>query len=59
MNVTLKVKDKDLADALKRVMADPMTRTLVLVLGALLELPTDGQRRRAVREVADKLGIEA
>lgn len=58
MKVAIEVKDRREGDALRRALDDPKTRALVLVLGALMELPSDRARRRVLQYVTDRLDEE-
>lgn len=53
--VRLPVKDRAEATAIQTAMADPTTRAMVVTMGLLMQLPTDGARRRVLVYVADKL----
>lgn len=55
MKVSIEVKDKKEAAAIRRAMSDPTTRALVVVVGLVLELPTDRARRRALWSAKDYL----
>lgn len=54
MKATIDVKDRAEADRVRTALADPETRALVNVLGALLPL-SERERKRALTFVADKL----
>jgi hypothetical protein len=58
MKTTIVVKDRDEARAVQTAMADPQTRAFVLMVGTLLQLPTDRARRRVLQFVTDKLAEE-
>jgi hypothetical protein len=55
MKVAIEVKNRDEANALKVAMADPTARAFTLVIGTLLQLPTDKARRRVLGYVRDHL----
>lgn len=55
MKVTITVKTKAEKEAVICAMDDPATRAMVLVMGTLLQLPTDRARVRVLRFVEDKL----
>ena len=55
MKVTVEVANRQQAEAVRRVFADPQTRALVLVIGTLLGLPTERARERVLRFTADAL----
>lgn len=58
MKVMIPVQNSSEATAISAAMADPATRALVVVLGSLLQLPTDRARRRVLAMVKDKLDEE-
>ena len=58
MRTTIEVASRAEGDAIRRALADPEAKALVLVLGALLELPTDRARQRTLAFVADALDEE-
>jgi hypothetical protein len=51
----IEVEDEEEAVLIRRALSDPQTRVLVKVMGALLALPTDRARRRALTFVSDHL----
>lgn len=55
MKVAIEVNNRSEAESVKRAMADPKCRALVLIVGALLELPSDRARLRVLRHVQDAL----
>jgi hypothetical protein len=55
MKMTLEVKDRKEADAIRTGMEDPAVRAFVLVMGALKALPSDRARERVLRFVTDTL----
>lgn len=55
MKVAIEVKDKGEAAAVKAAMADPTTRAFVLVMGALVQLPSDKSRKRVLEFVSSSL----
>lgn len=57
MKATIDVKDRAEAERVRTALADPETRALVNVMGALLPL-TERERKRAMAFVADKIAEE-
>ena len=57
MKVTITVKDKSEAEAIRIAMNDPTTRATVLVVGTLLGLPDVVNRRAAMLEVIRQLKL--
>lgn len=55
MKTTIEVKDRKEAQLIKTALADPATRALVMVMGALLPLRSDRARARVLAYVSDKL----
>ena len=51
MKVTITVKNRTEAEAVRRAMDDPAVRAFVLVSGALLELPSQYARARVLNHV--------
>jgi hypothetical protein len=56
--VSIEVKNKREAEAVKRAMADEAIHTTVVVCGALLQLSSDRARARVLNFVADHLDEE-
>jgi len=54
MKTPVEVLNRREAAALQRAMADPTVRAFVLIMGALLELPSDRARRRVLEFAIDK-----
>ena len=48
MKAKIDVRDRNEARAIRRGLADPETRALVVVMGVLTALPSDRARRRAL-----------
>ena len=59
MKVAIEVRDKKEADAIKAGLADPVTRAVVIVTGALSALPTERAIRRVMAFIADRVNDEA
>lgn len=59
MKTAITVASREEAQSVQLAMADPMTRALVLTMGALLQLPSDRARLRVLHYVADKLNDDA
>jgi hypothetical protein len=59
MKVTVTVKNQAERQAVLRAFEDPITRALVIAIGALLRLPTDRSRARVLQYVLDKLDEDA
>jgi hypothetical protein len=59
MKVAIPVKNRQEADALKRGLADPGVLAFVVVVGALMELPTDRARLRTLQFAKDHLDEHA
>ena len=57
--VNVQANTEDEARAIEVALGDPTTRAFVLVMGALLQLPTDRARRRVLRWAADKIDEES
>ena len=55
MKATIEAKDRREATLLQSAMEDPAVRAFALVMGALLQLPTDRARERVLTYVRDKL----
>jgi len=55
MKMTLEVKDRKEADAIRTGMEDPAVRAFVVVVGALAALPSDRSRARVLAFVRDQL----
>jgi hypothetical protein len=53
VKTTIEVADRKEAALIRRGLADPATRALVKVMGALAALPTDRARIRTMRFVED------
>jgi hypothetical protein len=53
MKVSIEVTSRAEADALKLAMEDPVTRTIAIMNGQLIALPTDRARRRVLRWMLD------
>jgi hypothetical protein len=53
MKTTLVVKDKKEATAIQRAMSDPAVRAFTVVMGVLLELPTDRARIRVLQHTQE------
>jgi hypothetical protein len=53
MKATIQVANRNEAEALKAGLEDPATRAIVLVMGALSELPNDRARARVLTYVRD------
>ncbi len=45
MKAAIEVSSRSEAEAIKAGLADPTTRALVLVMGALLQVPEEGRER--------------
>lgn len=58
MKTRIDVKDRNEAEAIRRALAHPETRALVVVMGTLLALETTNEQRRCLAFVADKLADE-
>ena len=54
MKTPVEVLNRREAASLQRAMADPTVRAFVLIMGALLELPSDRARRRVLEFAIDK-----
>jgi hypothetical protein len=55
MKMTLEVKDRKEADAIRTGMEDPSVKAFVMVMGALASLPSDRMRARVLTFVSDTL----
>lgn len=58
MKIMLDVKDAAEATAIKTAMQDDVTRAFVVIVGTLMQLPTDRARRRVLRFVTDQVEAE-
>lgn len=58
MKVSVEVKDRREADAIRRGLDDPVTRAIVVTMGLLLALPSARARTRVLQYVADRLEEE-
>jgi hypothetical protein len=58
MKAAIEVESKKEAELIRQGLADKDVRAFVLVTGALLSLPDDRARRRALRYAADLLNID-
>lgn len=59
MKVAVEVRDRQEAAALKAALGDPQTRAATVIVGVLLQLPTDRARVRVLAFVKDCLEEEA
>ena len=59
MKVSLTVKNRDEACAVQTAWDDPQIRAFVLVVGTLLQLPSDRARLRVLQFVTDKFAEES
>jgi hypothetical protein len=63
MKISIEVKDRREAEAMRRGLDDPAVRAFVLVMGVLQALPTKRAQRRVLQYVADRIeeenGIES
>lgn len=55
MKATIMVNNKQEAEAIRGALEDPTMRAFVLVMGALLQLPSDKARRRVLAYVKDRM----
>ena len=55
MNVSIPVRTRNEGKDIRRALEDPEVRAFVLVMGALLPLPSDRARRRCLTFVLDQL----
>ncbi|MET0530057.1 MAG: hypothetical protein ABW003_17260 [Microvirga sp.] len=53
MKASIEVESKKEAGMIRRGLDDPATRALVIVMGALADLPSDRSRKRVLTLVAD------
>jgi hypothetical protein len=53
MKVSIDVTSRSEGDALKLAMEDPITRTITMMSGMLVGLPSDRARRRVLRWMLD------
>lgn len=58
MKATIDVKDRKEAEAIREGLADPATRALVTIMGALSGLPTERARNRVLQWVIDEVSEE-
>jgi hypothetical protein len=58
MKSSFDVKDRKEADQIRRALDEPDVRAFVVVMGALLALPTDRARVRCLQWVADRIDEE-
>jgi hypothetical protein len=59
MKVAIEVRDRKEAEQVRTAMTDPTTRAFVLVMGALMALPSDRTRARVLTFVKDQLEEQA
>lgn len=59
MVTCIEVANQAEADAVQRAFAHEQTRAFILIVGTLLQLPTDRARQRVLNFVADKLDEDA
>ena len=53
MKASIDVKNRDEAAQIQTALADPTVRAFVLIMGALIPLPSDRARERVLRFVED------
>jgi hypothetical protein len=53
MNTIVPVKNRKEGRLIRRALEDPTVRAFVLVMGSLMDLPTDRARARVLNHVAD------
>jgi len=58
MKANIDVKDRREAEAIKAGLEDPVLRAMVMVVGALKQLPTARARARVLQYVEDRLDEE-
>ncbi len=58
MKVSVEVKDRAEASAVKAGMEDPTVRAFVVTMGVLRQLPSDRARKRVLEFISDKLDEE-
>lgn len=59
MKTTIDVKDRHEATAMKTAMDDPAVKAFVVIVGTLMQLPTDRARKRVMQYVADRIDEES
>jgi hypothetical protein len=59
MKATIEVKDRREAALVQTAMEDPAVRAFTIVMGALLQLPSDRARQRVLGYVKDKFEEDA
>ena len=58
MKTTIEVTNRAEGEQIRRALTDPQVRAFVLVMGALVTLPSDRARERVLRFVDDQLAEE-
>jgi hypothetical protein len=53
MKATIEVSDRKEADAIRAGLEDPAVRAFVVIMGALLTLPSERARKRVLQYVLD------